>query len=154
MYQEKTVRPSDENSQIIQALKMGNIMIKPQGYSMYPLFVPGRDLAVITKAEPSNLKRGDVVLYRRWDASGILVLHRIARITKEGFFMVGDNQTKIEGPLKSEQIYGKLIEIVRKEKHISVNNLLYKALSWLWLCLRPVRRPISIAVATIKKCHK
>ena len=47
------------------------IQIKPQGYSMYPLFVPGRDSAVIAPPEKSgrqgaNLRyrRGDVVLYR------------------------------------------------------------------------------------------
>ena len=86
----------DDNSKIILALQEGNIIIKPEGYSMYPLFVPKRDMAVITKADTATLKRGDVVLYRRWDASGILVLHRIVRITKKGFYMAGDNQTHIK----------------------------------------------------------
>lgn len=141
----------DNNSKIILALQEGNVMIKPEGYSMYPLFVPKRDIAVITKADITALKRGDVVLYRRWDSSGILVLHRIVRITKEGFYMVGDNQTHIEGPLQAEQIHGKLIEIVRNGKSISVENIIYRVLSWIWLCLRPVRRPISVTVAFIKK---
>ena len=145
------VKILDNNSQIILALQEGNIMIKPEGYSMYPLFVPGRDMAVITKADITMLKRGDVVLYRRWDSSGILVLHRIVQITKEGFYMVGDNQTHIEGPLQAEQIHGKLIEIIRKGKSISVENIVYRVLSWIWLCLRPIRRPISVVIAFIKK---
>lgn len=142
---------SDKNSAIILALQDNDIMIKPEGYSMYPLFVPSRDMAVITKADTTTLKRGDVVLYRRWDSSGILVLHRIVRITKEGFYLVGDNQTHIEGPLQAEQIHGKLIQIIRKGKTISTENIVYRVLSWTWLCLRPVRRPISVTAAFIKK---
>lgn len=55
------------------------VKLKPQGYSMYPLFLPGRDEAVIEHCVPSELHRGDVILYRR--VQGILVLHRICRIT-------------------------------------------------------------------------
>lgn len=90
----------DEHSAVIRTLKENDIKIKPKGYSMYPLFVPGRDYAVITHIEPDKLKKGDVVLYRRHDNTGILVLHRICRIDKNGFYMVGDNQSEIEGPLE------------------------------------------------------
>ena len=51
---------------IEQLLKQGNVIrIKPQGTSMYPLFVPGRDEACIERTDFSSLKRGDVILYRR-----------------------------------------------------------------------------------------
>ena len=52
----------DEHSAVIRTLKENDIKIKPKGYSMYPLFVPGRDYAVITHIEPDKLKKGDVVL--------------------------------------------------------------------------------------------
>ena len=75
---------------IEQLLKNGSaVKLKPQGYSMYPLFLPGRDEAVIEHCVPSELHRGDVILYRR--VQGILVLHRICRITRDGFYLVGDN---------------------------------------------------------------
>ena len=41
------------------------IRIKPQGYSMYPLFIPGRDEALIQEVPVSSLRRNDVILYRR-----------------------------------------------------------------------------------------
>ena len=48
---------------IEQLLKQGNVIrIKPQGTSMYPLFVPGRDEACIERTDFSSLKRGDVIL--------------------------------------------------------------------------------------------
>ena len=121
-----------------QLLRDGNIIrIKPQGYSMYPLFVPGRDEACIERPDFSSLKRGDVILYRR-DKS-ILVLHRIWKITGDSFYMVGDNQTEIEGPLRADQVRGKLTGFVRNGKFVDVKNPIYRFLSGLWLFLRPMR---------------
>lgn len=121
-----------------QLLRDGNIIrIKPQGFSMYPLFIPGRDEALIQQVPVTSLKRNDVALYRR--DQGILVLHRIVRITSEGYYMTGDNQYEIEGPLRPDQFKGKLIAFVRNGKEISVKNLLYRFLTSLWLLMLPVR---------------
>lgn len=119
-------------------LQDGNIIrIRPQGYSMYPLFIPGRDEALIESVSANTVRKNDVVLYRR-DQS-ILVLHRIDKITEEGFFMVGDNQWEIEGPLRSDQIIGKLVAFVRNGREISAQNPFYRFLSSLWLLMLPVR---------------
>ena len=112
-----------------QLLRDGNIIrIKPQGYSMYPLFIPGRDEALIQQTSSTDCR----------DQS-ILVLHRIDKITEEGFFMVGDNQWEIEGPLRSDQIIGKLVAFVRNGREISAQNPFYRFLSSLWLLMLPVR---------------
>ena len=81
----------DTGFDLEQLLEEGNqIRVKPQGYSMYPLLVPGRDEVVIEQEDPSRLHRGDIVLFRR--EGSILVLHRICRRRGDNFFMVGDNQ--------------------------------------------------------------
>ena len=126
-----------------------SIQIQPQGYSMYPMFVPGRDAAVIEGAEGAKLKRGDVVLYRR--ESGMLVLHRIWRVRQDGFYMVGDNQSEVEGPLQRSQIKGILTGFVRKGKYRSVKNPVYRLASGLWLFLRPVRPVLSGMAAAVKR---
>lgn len=132
---------------IEQLLKDGSaIQLKPQGYSMYPLFHPGRDEAIIEAYPIDQLRRGDVILYRR--DQGILVLHRICRITSDGFYLVGDNQTEIEGPLRPDQIRGKMTGVVRGEKSFSVSHPLYRMLSSLWLFLRPIR-PLFWRTATL-----
>ena len=124
---------------IPELLENHTIQVQPQGYSMYPLFVPGRDSAVIEKADCDRLKKGDVILYRRENG-----------ITKDGFYTVGDNQTAVEGPLTASQISGKLIHIIRNGHSFSVNHPVYRILSGFWLFLRPVRRPISLMTAKLK----
>lgn len=136
---------------IEQLLEEGHtIRIKPEGYSMYPLFIPGRDAAIIEKVPVDTLKKGDVVLYRR-DGS-ILVLHRICRITEKGFYLVGDNQSEIEGPLRTDQIKGKMVAFERKNRRpISADNMLYRILSGIWLRLLPLRPVLWKISAFMKK---
>lgn len=125
------------------------IQFKPIGYSMYPLFVPERDQAVVAPIRNIVPRRGDVVLYRR--DGGKLVLHRIWRHREEGFYMVGDNECKTEGPLRRDQIKGILVGIVRKGRYFSSKNLLYRMAAGLWLWLRPVRPYLSGFVAKCKR---
>lgn len=135
-----TDQPDSSGSRIDleQLLKDGNIIrIHPQGYSMYPLFLPGRDEALIESACADTCRKNDVVLYRR--DSGILVLHRICRITDDGFYLVGDNQWEVEGPLRPAQIIGRLTAFIRNGKEISVRQPFYRFLSSLWLFLLPLR---------------
>ncbi len=142
-------------SDMEKLLAEGNsIQIKPRGYSMYPLLVPGRDAAVISPLEKGRqLKRGDVVLYRRYTKQGakdILVLHRIWKVDVQGVFLVGDNQKEVEGPLKQEQILGIAIQIIRKERRISTRNAGYRLITGIWLMLRPLRPLLSRTAAKCK----
>lgn len=142
-----------EKQDIEKLLAEGNaIQIKPQGYSMYPLFVPGRDEAVVEPVDTEKLKRGAVALYRR--DSGILVLHRIWKKKNDEFYMVGDNQKEIEGPLRKEQIKGVMVAMYRKGKYIPVSKFTYRLAMGIWLLLRPLRPCISKTVAFCKKIFK
>lgn len=135
---------------IEQLLAEGNVIqIKPRGWSMYPMMRPGRDEAVISPLGEERLKRGDVVLYRR--VEDILVLHRIWKVTDEGLFLVGDNQVEVEGPVKREQVRGRLTAFIRNGKTVSVRNPVYRFFSSIWLRLRAVRNIIKRPVAWIKK---
>ena len=131
-----------------------NLNIKPQGFSMYPVLVPGRDEAIIEPIKGRRLRRGDVVLYRR-DKNvangGILVLHRIWKVKQEGIYLVGDNQKEIEGPLRPDQVKGIMAGMNRKGKYITVTHPVYRITTRGWLLLRPVRPVIAKVAATVKK---
>lgn len=134
-------------------LAEGNIIqIKPKGYSMYPLLVPGRDEVLVAPADHFKLKRADVVLYRRDES--ILVLHRIWKRQGDRFYLVGDNQKEIEGPLRPDQIKGIMVGLVRNGRKISVKNPLYRMYAGIWLVMRPLRPVVSKAVAKIKGMGK
>ena len=126
-----------------------SVQLYPQGYSMYPLLVPGRDEVILSPLPARPLRRGEVVLYRR-DA-GILVLHRICRCRKDAYYMVGDNQVKVEGPLREDQMIGIMTGFVRKGKLFSTEDIRYRILSRIWLVMRPVRRCITVPGAKVKK---
>lgn len=130
-----------------------NIQIKPQGYSMYPVLVPDRDEAIIEPINGRKLRRGDVVLYRRepQEAGGILVLHRIWKCKENEYYMVGDNQTEVEGPLRADQMKGIMVGLVQKGKYISVKNPIYCVAVRIWLFFRPLRPAISKMAAAVKK---
>lgn len=123
---------------IEQLLRQGNIVqIQPQGYSMYPVFIPGKTSVLVEHVPCEKLRRGDVVLYRR--DHGILVIHRICRINSQGFYLVGDNQSETEGPLRPDQIRGKMIAFIRNGQEYSVKNPVYRIFSSIWLFLLPAR---------------
>ena len=144
---------TDNFFNIEQLLRDGNtIKLKPQGYSMYPLFYPGRDEAIIEPVDPSDLRRGDVALYRR--RQSILVLHRIWKIRDQKFYMVGDNQSEIEGPLDPDQFLGRLCGFVRNGHTISVKNPLYRILSSLWLRMLPVRPVVYRTTRRLRQIKK
>ena len=126
------------------------IQIYPQGYSMYPFIDPRRDEVVLAGIEEgSALRRGDVVLYRR--ENGMLVLHRIYKIGQDGLYLLGDHQTAIEGPVRREQVKGKMTGMVRDGRYMDVGNPGYRMLSVVWLWLRPARRVIMVPAARLRR---
>lgn len=147
------INEQDEQKLDIEKLLQdgNNVEIAPQGWSMYPFFVPGRAKAVVEPVDGRKLKRGMVVLYRR--KGSILVIHRIHHVKDGGIYLVGDNQSEIEGPLEPSQIKGIMAGFYRspdKKRFISVHNPAYVILSRLWLFMRPFRPVISAIVHKIK----
>lgn len=126
-----------------------SVQFPPTGWSMYPLIVNGRDQVVVEPVDPARVRRGDVVLYRR--PGSILVIHRVWKRTGEGLYMVGDNQSEVEGPLPPEVVCGVMTAVIRNGRTIRVSSPLYRFLSGAWLILRPMRRVIARTVAAVKR---
>lgn len=119
-------------------LNQGKVLeVEPQGNSMYPFLIQGRNRVILQKTDIDDLKRGDVILYRR--DKGILVLHRIWKRKADVFYMMGDNQIIVEGPIRKEQICGKMTGFVHLGRTISTRNPIYIFLSRTWLLIRPIR---------------
>ena len=146
-------QPTEKKIDIEQLLLSGQtIRMCPQGTSMYPMFVGAGDEAVIAPVDVAKLRRGDVVVYRRnLQAGGILVMHRIFKRCGDSFYLVGDNQSEVEGPLRAEQMRGILIAWTRKGKEYSVKHVGYRLFFGLWLWMLPLRDPIHRILAWTRK---
>jgi len=90
----------------------GVFSLRPQGKSMLPTVVPGRDTVNIRKLE-GRANRWDILFYKR--ADGHFVLHRVVYLEKDGYTMCGDGQVDFEYGLKDEQIIGVVESIQRPD---------------------------------------
>ena len=146
-----------EKKDIEELLRNGTpVGFYPQGNSMHPTIVQGRDSVIVEPLGERKPKRGDVLLFRRpKDAPkypGMLVLHRVHRVKSDGIYMVGDNEKQVEGPLDRECFLGIMTQLNRKGKTISSKNLFYRFLTRTWLFMRPVRFVIAKPLKLFK--HK
>lgn len=113
------------------------VRITVTGRSMYPFLRENLDSVELKRTDYSEIKRGDIVLILR--DNGMYVLHRVLRKEREYFFMVGDAQQWIEGPLNPEQLIAKVTSVWRGNKCITCSTLSWRFLSQLWLCMLPLR---------------
>lgn len=110
------------------------------GNSMSPFLKEIRDRVELSATSFNEIKRGDIVLIRR--KTGYHVMHRVYKKEKDCFFMVGDAQEWIEGPLYPDQLIAIVKRVWRKNREISCDNIIWKFLSLLWLYLRRYRYTI------------
>lgn len=109
------------------------------GSSMHPTLRHRRDV-VFLRPVSGDLKKGDLILYRR--KNGMYVLHRIVSKPKEGAFLCcGDNQWEKE-PVTGAQVLAVTDGFIRKGKTYREDHRGYRIWVGVWLLLLDVRRPI------------
>jgi signal peptidase I len=112
----------------------GYIDLPAYGNSMFP-FIRKGDLCRFTLADPSRLKKGDIVLYHT--IPGQLVAHRLSN-TKELdgnrlYILKGDTNLGFDQPVKEQQILG-VLAFVEKGKQ-RIHTWSFSASFWGWLIL-------------------
>lgn len=113
---------------LLDALSQGKDFIMPvNGTSMLPFI--HKSHRVILSA-PNNLKKNDIVFYRR--DNGQYVLHRIYKVTKDYYVMMGDNQTFEEKPIYQHQIISKVKAVIKKNKTHYLKGLKYSLYLFFW----------------------
>ena len=109
------------------------------GSSMAPFLCHNRDYIYFTKPE-RELRRGDMVFYQR--DNGQYVMRRIDRVKHEGYYMVGDAQTQIEGPLRRDQIFAVITQVKRAGKMIRPGDFWWEFFEHIWIRIVPARRTV------------
>ena len=118
------------------------------GNSMSPFLIHERD-SICFKKPDRKLRRGDMVFYQR--TSGQYVMHRIYKVSAEGYYIVGDAQQDIEGPVKREQIFALITRVRRKGKWSAPGDFWWEFFEHVWIRMVPVRRLIIGSYTKMKR---
>ena len=118
------------------------------GSSMSPFLCHERD-RVFFKAPDRPLRVGDMVFFQR--RSGQYVLHRICRIKDGSYYIVGDAQTAIEGPVAREQIFALVTKVQRKGLMLAPGDLWWEFFARVWVRLIPLRPVLTRIYGLIRK---
>ena len=115
----------------------GTITYACQGTSMLPLLRQQKDLFTISK-QLGRCKKFDVVLYKRKD--GAYVLHRIVKVRKESYVILGDNCIYKEYGITDDDIMGVMVRFIRNGREYSVDSKIYRGYVAIWHTLYPLRK--------------
>lgn len=109
------------------------------GNSMAPFLVHGRDTVYLSKLT-DPVKKGDVVLYRR--DNGAYILHRVYKIEKDSYTMVGDAQIQLEKGIRDDQIIAVMTSALRKGKMQKKGTFWWGFFEKMWINMIPLRPAI------------
>lgn len=136
--EEKAIKSEYLIPEISALLEAGSsVKLKVMGDSMHPFLRHMIDSVLLEMPKELFLKKGDIVMIKR--DNGKYAMHRIIKVKTDCFYMVGDAQQGLEGPLYKNQVVAVIKSIYRKEKEISCNNFFYKLLSMIWMLVLPFR---------------
>ena len=125
-----------------QLLEDENITALPlviSGNSMSPFLVHGRDTVYLSRLD-RPAKKGDVLLYKR--DSGAYILHRVYKVEKDSYTMVGDAQTQLEQGIRQDQIIAIMTSALRKGKLQKKGSFWWEFFEKVWINIVPLRRII------------
>lgn len=115
----------------------GQMTICVSGSSMSPFLIHGKDSVKLIKCRPQDLKKGEILLFRR--STGELVLHRVKQVLRDGsLIMNGDAQIWCE-QISPEQAIAAVVSIERDGKITACTSHKYRTAVFLWQLMFPIR---------------
>lgn len=128
------------------------VSLRIAGSSMSPFLGPRQRLHLFYKAG-QRTAGGDMVFYQR--RNGQYVMHRIYKVKADGYYIVGDAQTEIEGPVSRDQIFALITKVKRKDRIIQPGDFWWEFFEHVWIRMIPLRRPaVRLYAAVSKMLHR
>lgn len=110
------------------------------GVSMEPFLLHNRDKIYFRKPD-GPIKKGDMVFFQR--ETGAYVMHRVMKVKKRQYYMAGDHQTFLEGPIEEKQIFAKVVSVERDGVWLTEEDKLWKFYAIWWRRLFWVRKAVN-----------
>lgn len=137
---ERVVDTNEYVSVLREIAESGKVVsLRISGGSMTPFLAHGRDYIYFTKPD-RELRRGDMVFYQR--QNGQYVMHRIYKKKADGYYIVGDAQAEIEGPIAESQIFARIVKVKRKDRLLQPGDFWWEFFEHVWIRIVPLRMPI------------
>lgn len=123
---------------LIDLVRQGeSVTLTVTGNSMAPFLIHGRD-QICFRQPDGPLQRGDMAFFQR--KNGAYIMHRICRVDDNNmYYLVGDGQQVIEGPIAPEQVFGVVTGVCRKGRWIGPEDRWWRFFAGPWLRLLPLR---------------
>ena len=113
------------------------------GASMEPFLKDKRDRIYFRKTE-ETIQKGDMVFFQR--NTGEYVMHRVMQVRNHQYYMAGDHQTFLEGPIEATQIFAKVVSVERAGIWLTEEDRIWKFYANWWrrlFWLRKVRNKLK-----------
>ena len=150
---ERVVDTNEYVSVLREIAESGKVVsLRISGGSMTPFLAHGRDYIYYTKPD-RELRRGDMVFYQR--QNGQYVMHRIYKKKADGYYIVGDAQAEIEGPIAESQIFARIVKVKRKDRLLQPGDFWWEFFEHVWIRIVPLRMPIvRLYTAVVKTVRR
>ena len=147
-----TVRTIDTQAYLTvlrELIDDGNsVSLLVSGMSMFPFLEHERD-TVYFEAPKRELRKGDIVFYQR--RNGQYVMHRIYGLKEGEYYIVGDAQSVIEGPVLRNQIFAIVTQVKRNGKIVNPSALTWRFFEKVWINLIPYRKILLLPYRLVRK---
>ncbi len=133
-----TFATAEINGDLQDVINSGGIVpLGVTGGSMMPFLRHLRDTVFIRKCNIEDIKRGQILLFKRDD--GRLILHRVRKVYSDGkLLMNGDSQVWCE-KIEYSRVIASVCEVERNGKRYKSDSFIFKMWSFLWFPTRPFR---------------
>ena len=152
---EPTVRTIDTSAYLTVLRELvedgKSVSLTVSGMSMFPFLEHERD-TVYFEAPKRNLRKGDIVFYQR--RNGQYVMHRIYKVKGDEYYIVGDAQSVVEGPVLRDQIFAIVTQVKRNERMLTPSSLTWKFYEWVWINLLPYRGVLMLPYRVVRKVRR
>ena len=142
MKKDTLILSSDQIEYISVLVSDGGVTpLNVTGTSMRPFISPKGDTVYLASCEKGDVKKGDILLFKR--NNGSVVLHRVRRVDGDKYIMNGDAQNWCEST-DHEHVIARVIEYTHNGKRVDPNSSGQKIIRAFWYPTYKVR-PYMIA---------
>lgn len=117
--------------------------------SMFPFLKPG-DMASVKRAKLQDLKKGDIIIYKRDD---YLCVHRYIHPVRDFLFIAkGDNLPYFDQlPISAEQLVGKVIAVRKGKKVINLERASWKIINYLLASISAIQAYVPASLQFLRR---